>query len=45
MLPLDYIKNIKISIVFRPVDELYTVLLQPEDFVLVNPQRGSVSPC
>lgn len=36
MLPLDYIKNIKISIVFRPVDELYTVLLQPEDFVLSN---------
>ena len=34
MLPLDYLKAFKIIIHFRPVEELYTVLLQPEDFVL-----------
>ena len=34
ILPLQYVKNIKINITFRPVNELYTVLLVPEDFVL-----------
>ena len=34
MLPLNIIDNIKIIVSFRPVEELYTVLLQPEDFIL-----------
>lgn len=34
MLPLSIIDNIKITVSFRPVEELYTVLLQPEDFIL-----------
>ena len=34
ILPLQNVMNIKINITFRPVNELYTVLLVPEDFVL-----------
>ena len=34
MLPLNIVDNIKIIVSFRPVEELYTVLLQPEDFIL-----------
>ena len=34
ILPLDYVNFLKINVTFRPVNELYTVLLQPEDFVL-----------
>ena len=36
MLPLNYVEILKINVTFRPIDELYTVLLQPEDFVLSN---------
>ena len=36
ILPLDHVQIIKISITFRPINELYTVLLQPEDFILSN---------
>lgn len=34
MLPLNYLKEFEIIVHFRPIEELYTVLLQPEDFVL-----------
>lgn len=34
ILPLKYIEDFKIIVSFRPVEELYTVLLQPEDFIL-----------
>ena len=36
MLPLNYVENLKINVTFRPIEELYTVLLQPEDFILLN---------
>jgi len=36
ILPLSHIQEIKITITFRPINELYTVLLQPEDFTLSN---------
>jgi len=36
ILPLNYIEILKVNVTFRPIDELYTVLLQPEDFVLSN---------
>ena len=43
MLPLDYIDFIKITVTFRPVQELYTVLLQPEDFVLDSNNSENIS--
>jgi hypothetical protein len=42
ILPLDYVSFLKINVTFRPVNELYTILLQPEDFVL-NSNNQSVS--
>ncbi len=36
ILPLNYVEILKINITFRPINELYTVLLQPEDFILSN---------
>ncbi len=34
ILPLKYLKEFEVIVHFRPIEELYTVLLQPEDFVL-----------
>jgi len=43
ILPLNYVEIFKINITFRPINELYTVLLQPEDFILSNNSNSVTS--
>lgn len=43
ILPLNYVEILKINVTFRPINELYTVLLQPEDFILTSNSNSVTS--